>query len=175
MEMDGIDLDAIMEDLDETADEEEETNLLDPCFDDNEVIELYPDVDLHPALHKPNLLNGDIMPDVCTMADDEYLALGYKKITEYDSGRPELSLFRTLQMAHVELFKALGCPLLKTLEKKKIVRYRQRGLRKISHAKATAPVREDSDTDSASEGLSVSYFSYTINNNSNVVIYLVTI
>ena len=155
MEMDGIDLDAIMEELDENAEEEEQANLLDNQFDDCDVIELYLDVDLNPT-RKPDLQKGDIIPDVCSMNDDEYLALGYKKITNYQSNKPEISDYRILQMAHVELFKALGCPLIKSLEKKNVVRYRHRGRRKISHAKATAPIREDSDTDTASEGLSVS-------------------
>lgn len=143
VEMEGIDLDAIIDGLDDV---QEDTDLFEDQFDEGSVIELYKNVDLHESSAT------DELQSTFTKADDEYLGLGYKKIIEYPPERFELSHYRALQMVNVELSTALGYPTVSSLVKKGIVRYRRRGRRKLLHAKVIAPCRDDSDTDTASEG-----------------------
>ncbi|KAF2357702.1 hypothetical protein FHG87_011546 [Trinorchestia longiramus] len=143
MEIEGMDLDAIMDGLDDA----EEQDLYEEQFSEEEVIELVSNACLEPRTSTSPRVR-------CRMQDDEYLCLGYKKLIEYPATRFELSNFRLLQMVHVELFTASGYPHVKELEAKKLIKYRPRGRRKLIHPKVTASCRCDSDTDSASEGSS---------------------
>lgn len=149
MEMDGIDLDAFMNDI-------EDIDMLDISetqFDEQDVVDVYSNVDLETPNLESNIFEGAALR-VSRVADDEYLTLGYKKIIQYPTNRFELSDYRTTQMLHVELFKSLGYPTLKELEAKNIIHYRPRGRRKLSHSEV---IRADNDdTDTASEGCSVS-------------------
>ena len=144
---DGIDLDVLMNGLDD--DDEDTLNILDEAFDDNDVVEVYCDVDLNYESTKRDTARKSTMGNRCSFNDDEYLTLGYKKLTYYPPTRFELSNYRILQMVHTELFTALGCPSLKQLEENKTVRIRPRGRRRGVRCKP----QDDSETDTASEGL----------------------
>lgn len=155
MEMDGIDLDVLMNGLVDEEDEdvlEDDLDITEPHFEDEDVVEIYQNVEIE---DEEDRLKNDLLSSVSCMQDDEYLALGYKKITEYPQHRSfELSSYRTLQMVHVELYTALGCPPARLLEDRNLLYNRPRGRRRFT--KEELATAEGSDTDTASEGCSVS-------------------
>lgn len=107
------------------------------CLEDN-IIEVFRDVDLYKPEPSPTAnMNGK---EVASMKEDEYLYLGYKKISEYSSNRIETSYFRLLQIIHNELFDTLGYPTWREMLREGLVMERPSGS------------GSGSDTETASEG-----------------------
>lgn len=112
------------------------------CLEDN-IIEVFRDVDLYKSEPSPTAnKNGK---EVASMKEDEYLYLGYKKISEYSSNRIETSYFRLLQIIHNELFDTLGYPTWREMLKDGLVMERPTGSGSGSDTETASEGEEDSE------------------------------